>query len=377
MVEGRALRASEGPSHRILMVIDHLEVGGAQQHVALLTSELVEQGHTVHVVYTGQASVNFHRRAVVVPLLRERVVRREEPAFNQLVAGYAAQMRPTVIHTHLYAAAMAGSRAAAQHRLPLVVSHHSAGTWQEETDRKRMLKAVFGAAYHFAASPQIESSLVEERIPRSRVEFLPNAVPVPARPARKTAGKRMRIGFLGRLDTDKDPVLAVEALAHAHTLGSQARLEMRGGGPLEKEVRAAVSRLGMEKHASIGPFLRDVAGFYGRIDTLLLSSRSEGMPLVVLEAMGHELPVIATRVGAVPLEVQDGVTGLLAESGDAAELGEAMAWLEAHPTERRRMGKHGRGRLSRLFSVERMASRTAQAYDWAVSSKQQQTRIAT
>jgi glycosyltransferase involved in cell wall biosynthesis len=359
------------------MVIDHLEVGGAQQHVALLTSELIEQGHTVHVVHTGQAAVNFHRRAVVVSLLRDRVVRREEPALNHLVAAYAAQMKPTVIHSHLYAAAMAGASAAAQRRIPLVVSHHSAGTWQKETDRQRMLKAVRAAAYHLAASPQIESSLVEGGIPRSRVEFLPNAVPVPARPPRRTAGNRMSVGFLARLDPDKNPVLAVEALAHAHTLGSQARLEMRGGGPLEKELRAAVSRLGMEKHVTIGPFVRDVAGFYGRIDALLLSSRSEGMPLVVLEAMGHELPVIATRVGAVPLEVQDGVTGLLAESGDAVELGEAIAWLEAHSAEQRRMGKQGRGRLSRLFSVERMASRTAQAYDWAVSLRQNQARIAT
>jgi glycosyltransferase involved in cell wall biosynthesis len=376
-IEARALSASTARPQRVLMVIDHLEVGGAQRHVALLTAELVEQGHAVHVVYTGKRAVNFHPAAAVVPLLSERVVRREEPALNVMVARYAGQMKPTVVHSHLYAAAIAAAGAAAQHSIPLVVSHHSAGTWQEETDRTRMLRAVRGAAYHFAASPHIESRLVEEGIPRSRVEFLPNAVPVPPRPVRSATGEFLRVGFLGRFDTDKDPVLAVEALAHAHALGSQASLEMRGGGPLEKEIRAAVNRFGMEKHVSIGPFLDDVASFYSRIDALLLSSRSEGMPLVVLEAMGNELPVIATRVGAVPLEVRDGVTGLLAEAGAAAELGEAMAWLEAHPTEQRRMGKAARGRLRRLFSVERMASRTTQAYDWVTRSKQPQARIAT
>jgi glycosyltransferase involved in cell wall biosynthesis len=82
-----------------------------------------------------------------------------------------------------------------------------------------------------------------------------------------------------------------------------------------------------------------------------------------LEAMGHELPVVATRVGAVPLEVQHGVTGLLTEAGDAAELGEALAWLDAHPTERQRMGRQGRRRLRSLFSVEQMTLKVSQTYD--------------
>jgi glycosyltransferase involved in cell wall biosynthesis len=349
--------------HRVLMLIDHLEVGGAQRHLALLARELVEAGHQVHVLHTGEQALDLDPSVVVVRALAGRVARRQDSRLDAVVERYAARIKPSVLHAHLYASSIAGGRAAAKLGIPLVVTHHSAGTWQRPADRRLMLAVLRGASCHLAVSPQIEDALLDQGLPASRVEFIPNGVPVPGRPVRRRPGDSLRVGFLGRLDRDKDPVLAVESLAQAHALGSRACLELRGEGPLSGEVREAVNRLGLEPHVRLGGFVAQAARFYGAIDVLLLSSRSEGMPLVVLEAMGHELPVVATRVGAVGLEVQDGMTGLLAEPGDPAGLGEAIAWLDAHPAERLRFGRQGRRRLREFFTVERMALEVSRTYD--------------
>jgi glycosyltransferase involved in cell wall biosynthesis len=205
---------------------------------------------------------------------------------------------------------------------------------------------------------------------------MPNGIPLPDNPTRRVQGTDLNVGFLGRLDADKDPGLAVAALAQARALGARARLEMRGAGPLEAQVRAAVERFRLQSYVALDGFIADPAELYGRVDVLLLSSRSEGMPLVVLEAMGHELPVVATRVGAVPLQVQHGVTGLLAEAGDAVELGEALAWLDAHPLERQKMGKRGRRRLRTLFSVEQMTLKVSQTYDRVTEAERRSARSA-
>lgn len=363
MVGAEKGRAPISGAHRVLMIIDHLNIGGAQRHVALLAGALAERGHDVHLLHTGAGMVGIDPRVRVKRVLAGRVARREEPILEALVTKYAAEVRPEIIHGHLFASALAGARAASRFGIPLVLSHHSAGTWQDEEDRRLLRSALVQASHHFAASPQIRTLIIEQGASARSVEFLPNAIRVPDPPPERSAAGAIRVGFLGRLDSDKDPLLAVEAVARARALGSRAQLEMRGGGPLAPDVRRAIARHRLQSEVRMAGFVRRVEEFYRRIDVLLLSSRSEGMPLVVLEAMGHQLPVVATRVGAVTLEVADGVTGLLAEPGDAAGLGEALAWLEAHPGERLRMGRQARRRLQRHFSLERLTARVTSVYD--------------
>jgi glycosyltransferase involved in cell wall biosynthesis len=293
----------------------------------------------------------------------EPVTRRRDAAFEESAVAAAGRYRPTVVHAHLYASALAGAVVAERHQVPLVLSHHSNGTWQTEGDRRLLERPLLYARHHFAASPQIRENVIARGARASDVEFLANAVPVPERPAPLSAvSESIRIGFLARFTADKDPDTMLRAVSRLRRRGVPAQLTMCGGGELEDEVRAAVRLLRLEQVVHIGKPVAEAGEFFSSVDVLCLSSRSEGMPLVVLEAMSYGLPVVATRVGAVPLQVKDGVTGLLAAAGDDRGLAEHLSWMWRNPVERRRMGEEGRLRARQRFSLETMARRVEAVY---------------
>jgi glycosyltransferase involved in cell wall biosynthesis len=94
----------------------------------------------------------------------------------------------------------------------------------------------------------------------------------------------------------------------------------------------------------------------------VLPSHVENMPISVLEAMAAGVPVVATRVGAIPEVVEHGVTGLLVAPGDARALADAIATILADPAQRERMGEAGRARAERHYSVDQVMPRLEAVY---------------
>lgn len=351
-------------AERVLLVIDHLQVGGAQRHVLDLAERLKDRGHMVLLGYTGTAA--WPASVELVQLVDARVERSMSVQLDERVGAVAEAWRPTVIHAHLFSSIAAAASVGAQLGIPVVATHHSAGTWQGPTEHRRFTEVLDGVTRHVAVSRPIAASLLTRGIPARRVEYLPNAVVVPARPAPSRRRAGLRAGFIGRLCPDKDPLTAIRALAAAHACTTaEVTLRIAGGGDLHADVIAEIRRLDVGAHVQLCGEVRDISAFMHHIDVLLLSSRSEGTPLVVLEAMGHGRPVIATRVGGVPDQVQDGVTGMLAAPQDHQALGRALSWMAEHPAHRLAMGRAARQRLINRFSIDHMVSQVEKAYSQA------------
>ena len=180
----------------------------------------------------------------------------------------------------------------------------------------------------------------------------------PAPPAR--AG--LRLLFVGRLAAIKGLRVLIEALSRARAGGGDGgaiTLDLVGDGPdraaLEAAARpldGAVRFLGYRSQAGVAAALAEA-------DALVLPSFAEGLPVVLMEAMASRRPVIATRVGGVGELVEDGVSGLLVEAGDAAGLAGAIAALAADPARRAGMGAAGRARVLAAFDAETEAARIA------------------
>src|SRR5262249_51466003 len=136
-----------------------------------------------------------------------------------------------------------------------------------------------------------------------------------------------------------------------------------GEGPEEPKVRDVVRELNLEERVRFLGLRKDVARLLGAADVFLLTSTSEGIPLTVIEAMAAGLPVVGTRLGGMAEGGEDGSTGLLTPSGDAAGLAGHLGKLAEDPALRRRMGERGRERARERFSEARMHEAYARVYE--------------
>jgi len=135
-----------------------------------------------------------------------------------------------------------------------------------------------------------------------------------------------------------------------------------GTGPREAELREQISRLAIGDHFRMLGFRKDIPDLLAAADLFILPSQSEAFPVSILEAMRAGLPIVASNIGGIPEQVEDGISGLLVNPGSVDELADALGRLIANSELRRRMGENGRMK-AREFTLERMVDGYISLYD--------------
>lgn len=200
--------------------------------------------------------------------------------------------------------------------------------------------------------------LLREGFAENRVIVLPNMVELAASHEPQAIGQY--VAFSGRMRPEK----GVDVLLDAAARLPHVPLRLAGDGPALDTLTAAapsnatfMNRLGAA----------EMATFYQGSRFLVVPSKwFEGCPLVVSEAMSHRLPVIASRIGGLPEFVEDGVTGLLFEPGNAAELAEKIRTLWENPDLCARLGHAGRRKAEREYNEEAYYRNLIAIYDKAI-----------
>ena len=135
---------------------------------------------------------------------------------------------------------------------------------------------------------------------------------------------RPRIAVVGRLSPEKGVDVFLDAMARLRRQGITASGVIVGDGPLRARLAARTNALGLTDRVLYTGHLPSADPIYGLVDLLVIPSRSEGLPNVLLEALGAGLPVVATRVGAIPDVLGDPAAGFLVKPGSAPELATAI-----------------------------------------------------
>jgi len=170
--------------------------------------------------------------------------------------------------------------------------------------------------------------------------------------------------YVGRLAPIKNIPLLLQAFALVREKVPQARLILVGAGPLYAEVEKWIHKMNLSSAAHLAGFINDneaLAEYYSIADVFALSSSYDGDPNVIREAMSCGLPVVATRVGGVPLLIQDGVNGFLVENGDAEALARGLVDLLRDSQMRALMGANNRSKAEG-FSWDLGAQRLIELY---------------
>lgn len=250
------------------------------------------------------------------------------------------RLRPQVVQTFLFHANILGRFAARFAEIPIVVSglrvaeHRS--QWYGCIDRWTNFLVKTNVCVSHGVADFAEQS---EGLPRSKLVVIPNSVDadrfMTARPADLTsceipAGSLVLIA-IGRLDHQKGIDILIDSLQFIDVIEAHVHVLIVGEGSEANDLRARAAK---SKHSSRIHFANrrdDVPQLLAASYALILPSRWEGMPNVVLEAMAAGLPVIATRVEGIAELIRDHVNGLIIAPENPSELADAITWILSHP----------------------------------------------
>ena len=344
---------------RLLTYTDATGIGGAEQALGTLIRAF---GPDVAVTVAGVdgSVVDFvaaHRpgaATTVLPLVRNKF------DVLRIAANVRAVRRlaPDVLHAHLRHpwACQYGILAGIRAGVPVVaVEMATIGTHSDLQRRfKRWTSARLAAHVAFG---ERSARIVEADagLPHGSIRPVYFGVEDLSVRARAPDGGPLRIGTLARLSPEKgldDLIRALEWLP-------DVTLTLVGDGSERSRLERLTDELGLRERVTFAGWRADARAALAELDVLVLPSRSEALPLVLVEAMLAELPVVATDVGSVSEAVEDGVTGIILPSGSPRAIAEAVGGLR-DPERRRKLGRAGRARALERFSAAG-AARTFEA----------------
>jgi glycosyltransferase involved in cell wall biosynthesis len=355
-------------------VLSSLRIGGQERMALDLASGQVESRHEVMVVSLapppdGPLADSFRKRNVKV----HRVEKRPgvDPSLPLRLAALFRRERAAVVHTHnrmpLIYAALAGKLAGAA----VVHTRHGPG---RGTGREQWLRRGAGVLLdaYVAVSPELgELAKTLRDCAPAKLRVIENGIDLAAFGG--AAGQRAAVrealgippsawvvGSVGRLAVEKDYPLLVRA--SAPLLSETGRLVIVGDGAEAPAIRSEVSARQVAPYVALPGARDDVPRLLAAMDVFALSSRMEGLPLCVLEAMAAGLPVVVPAVGGLPGLVKDGVTGFLVPPGDEERLRARLSALRADPALARAVGARGQQYVRERHSREAMVRRYLELY---------------
>jgi glycosyltransferase involved in cell wall biosynthesis len=362
---------------RLLLVVDSLEVGGAERHVVDLAMALHRKGHEVEVACSVSGGLSEPLEAAGVPvwpLARRLVKRRVSVAYARGIRRLLGERRFDLVHAHIFASAIAAAIATLGKGVPLVITEHTEASWQTWRTRRVSRWAHRRAKRVIAVSTPIERRLIErDGVPPHLVTRIPNAVipasdepPDPAGPLPDAWVEGPLVGVVARLQPEKGVANFLKAAARVSEISPRARFLVVGDGPLREELLNLVEHLGISERVRFLGYRTDSRALMGLMDLLVVPSLTEGSPLIVLEAMAAGVPVVASAVGGIPDQVRHGREGILVPPDDPDALGDALGALLRDPAYARRLGEAGRRRTENEFSHETLVRRIEAVYRTAI-----------
>ncbi len=275
-----------------------------------------------------------------------------------------------MVHTHGYRADMMGLLAARSERLPSLATAHGF-TLGSRKNRLNQWLAVRALRKHdavIAVSDPLAATLCALGVAAERVVPIRNAWLPPGAPLLSRAEARARLhlggdapvlGWVGRLSPEKGADIAIAAMARLARADTQ--LAFVGEGRERQALQAQVALLGLGSRVHFAGTVPDAATVLTAFDALVLSSRTEGTPMILLEAIHAGVPIIASAVGGVPDLLAPG-TGLLVPPEDPAALAGAIDQLLSNPAAAGARALAARARVSEHFSPAEWVTRHLAVY---------------
>jgi glycosyltransferase involved in cell wall biosynthesis len=351
--------ADRDPLPRVLFVIGSLQPGGSENQLVALLERI--HGVQVDARLATIVPATDHRltervRATGVPMVilggpRNRLARLTVSATRFLALLRSA--RPDLVYPWLEESTLMAAPLARMLRVPVLVGRRNVSG--QYANRPRPIVAAIHRAERLgvlatANSSAVAAETVRRGIPKSRVRVIANGYelgseePLPGQ-------NEVVLGCVAWMRPEKGHRRLLAALAALDT-GTEWRVDLAGGGPLQPEIEAEARRAGLDGKVRFLGSIADVRRFWSGCDAALLLSDHEGSPNALIEAAGMGRPLLATSVGGIP-EFVDEEIGILVAPDDRVGLVAALQRLIEDRALRERLGAAARRRVTDRFSMER------------------------
>ena len=354
-------------------MITRLNVGGPAIEVLLL-HERLDRSRFETAIFTGQTSAgegdirDLRDSLAAEPPREVRGLRREiSPladlrAFGGLVAGFRA-FRPDIVHTNMAKAGLLGRVAARVTGVPVVVHTLHGNVLRGYFDPfrsfaflmlERMLGRISTTIVTLSPRQTAETSALGIA-PAAKLVEIPIGIDLDAflrtepghlRAELGIADDALLVGIVARLVPIKAVHTFIDAAAHLAKARADVRFVVAGDGPLRPELEALAAARGLGDRCVFLGWRADLPSVYADLDVVVLTSRNEGVPITLIEALAAARPVVATAVGGVPDLIADGESGFLVSPESPDETARAIAALLDSAALRIRMGRAGRARVN-------------------------------
>ena len=369
---------SESPLSIVQLCVPSL-VGGLETVVMGLSRGLAERGHHVTLVAVvreakAAASVFGPLEGTPVNTIAVEVSNRAYHREIRAVTTILDTERPNVLHTHGYRADLLHGGRARNRGITTISTLHGSSKMGGlarvfEYLQVRAMRRFDGVV---AVSRPIVDLLSERGVPRERIHYIRNAWSPPKEPLGRSDARRVLglpddgtvvIGWVGRLIPVKGADVFLRSLRGLLDASHVACIV--GDGPERPALEALAGDLGIGDHLRWVGAVPEAGRLFSAFDVLVLSSRSEGTPMVLIEAMGQGVPVVATRVGGIP-ELLDGHDeGWLVPSEAPDLLSDAVRSCVSDPKQAAARAQRARARIEREFDVASWIRLHLSAYESA------------
>ena len=362
---------------RVAYITHTLGVGGAEEMLLNLVARLPRSRYEPMVCCferpAGPMAAEIEAYGVTVTALGILPGFRHPLAIWPLVR-YLRSRQPQVVHTFLLPASLYGRAAAVLARVPVIIGSE-VNVYERKPRHHILAERLLASASHcvVASAESVKAAYVRQlgispdvvRVVYNSVSWDTLQTTATSETIRDELGiprGRVLFGVIATLQEKKGHRVLLEALAATPAL-ADARLVVIGDGPLRGALEARARELGIGDRVVFCGTRRDLGNLLSAMDVFVLPSFWEGLPLVLLLALGAGRPVVATAIAGIPEVVRDGENGLLVPPGDVEALGLAMGRLGGDPEARRRFGERARAAVAGRFGVDYYVSAIAALYE--------------
>lgn len=361
---------------RLLYVIKHCDRSGAPLHVLALAREFRKE----YEVALAYGSPGFLSRAFAALGARQMVhkslgMRLTPIRMLRAIAEALKILRTSrydLVHVHGPGASIIWRMAAALAGVPCVVTVHG---WNFDRGLP-LIRRISALLPEYLLRPlsryvitvseaDRQLALRLKCLPSKNMRTIHNGIPDVTGLRQETNSKVVRVIMVARLSEQKDHPTLLRALACLNQF--DWTLNMVGSGECEATLRRLVDDLNLRDRVRFSGECDDIDVQLAQADLFVLSSRYEGLPLSVLEAMRASLPVIASDVGGVSEAVRHEFSGLIVPPADVMALVTALKRLIKNASLRKQMGDNGRMVFVKSFQDSRMLTQTADVYVRAIA----------